>query len=131
MEHAYSRLLVVFSVLSVCLGNQGVRCQLTSDFYDETCPHLYTIVQQHVFTAMRAEMRMGASLLMLHFHDCFVNGCDGSILSDGSDGEKFAQPNLNSVRGYEVIDAIKADLESLCREVVSCADIVARLWSAL
>nr|CAB3495002.1 unnamed protein product [Digitaria exilis] len=74
---------------------------------------------------MRAEMRMGASLLRLHFHDCFVNGCDASILLDGSDGEKFARPNLNSVRGYEVIDAIKADLESNCPEVVSCADIVA------
>jgi len=73
MEHAYSRLLLVFSVLALCLGNQGVRCQLTSDFYDETCPLFYTIVQQHVFAAMRAEMRMGASLLRLHFHDCFVN----------------------------------------------------------
>ncbi|CAN6305494.1 unnamed protein product [Urochloa humidicola] len=123
MEHAYSRLLLVFSVLALCLGDQGMRCELTYDYYDESCPHLYTIVQQHVFIAMRAEMRMGASLLRLHFHDCF--GCDGSILLDGSDGEKFAQPNLNSVREYEVIDAIKADLESLCPEVVSCADIVA------
>lgn len=54
-----------------------------------------------------------------------MQGCDASILLDGSDGEKFAKPNLNSVRGYEVIDAIKADLESVCPEVVSCADIVA------
>ncbi|GJN27677.1 hypothetical protein PR202_gb15719 [Eleusine coracana subsp. coracana] len=68
---------------------------------------------------------MGASLLRLHFHDCFVNGCDGSILLDGESGEKFALPNRNSARGYEVIDAIKTDLESVCPEVVSCADIVA------
>ncbi|KAF8740831.1 hypothetical protein HU200_013712 [Digitaria exilis] len=124
-HHSFSRLLLVFSVLALCLGNQGVRCQLSYGYYDSTCPQLYTIVQQHVFAAMRAEMRMGASLLRLHFHDCFVNGCDASILLDGSDGEKFARPNLNSVRGYEVIDAIKADLESNCPEVVSCADIVA------
>ncbi|KAE8784290.1 Peroxidase N [Hordeum vulgare] len=52
-------------------------------------------------------------------------GCDGSILLDGADGEKFALPNKNSVRGYEVIDAIKADLENMCPGVVSCADIVA------
>jgi hypothetical protein len=54
-----------------------------------------------------------------------IKGCDGSILLDGDDGEKFAQPNQNSVRGYEVIDAIKADLESMCPGVVSCADVVA------
>jgi len=125
MENSYCRWVLVCSVLALCLGSRGARCELTPNFYHSTCPQLYYIVRHHVFVAMRAEMRMGASLLRLHFHDCFVNGCDGSILLDGSDGEKFARPNLNSVRGYEVIDAIKADLERVCPEVVSCADIVA------
>ncbi|XP_062200954.1 peroxidase N-like [Phragmites australis] len=125
MDHSYCRLVLVCSVLALCLGNQGARSQLTVDFYYNTCPQLYAIVQQHVFSAMMVETRMGASLLRLHFHDCFVNGCDGSILLDGDTGEKFALPNLNSVRGFEVIDAIKADLETFCPEVVSCADIVA------
>ncbi|KAK4492426.1 hypothetical protein RD792_003231 [Penstemon davidsonii] len=71
------------------------------------------------------EMRMAASLLRLHFHDCFVNGCDASLLLDGSDGEKFAGPNINSARGFEVIDAIKTAVESACSDVVSCADILA------
>ncbi|KAL6963355.1 peroxidase [Sarracenia purpurea var. burkii] len=98
---------------------------LTSDFYSATCPNLLSVVRKEVQNAMKAETRMAASLLRLHFHDCFVNGCDGSVLLDGSDGEKFALPNLNSARGFGVVDSIKTAVESACSGVVSCADILA------
>ncbi|XP_037494379.1 cationic peroxidase 1-like [Jatropha curcas] len=72
---------------------------------------------------------MGASLLRLHFHDCFVNGCDASVLLDPSptiDSEKNAVANVNSARGFEVIDQIKLEVDKVCgRPVVSCADILA------
>jgi peroxidase len=74
MEYSYSyRFMLVCSVLVLCLNTRGARCQLSDDFYDYICPDVYTVVQQHVYAAMRTEMRMGASLLRLHFHDCFVN----------------------------------------------------------
>nr|BAJ89530.1 predicted protein [Hordeum vulgare subsp. vulgare] len=65
---------------------------------------------------------MGASLLRLHFHDCFVQGCDASVLLSGM--EQNAAPNVMSLRGFEVIDSIKAKLETMCKQTVSCADIL-------
>jgi peroxidase len=85
-------------------------------------------VKAAVNQAVNNEKRMGASLLRLHFHDCFVNGCDGSILLDDNStftGEKTALPNANSVRGFDVIDTIKTQVEAACSGVVSCADILA------
>nr|GMC99090.1 peroxidase 72-like [Ipomoea batatas] len=70
---------------------------------------------------------MAASLLRLTFHDCFVQGCDASLLLDKGDGitsEKNANPNRNSLIGFNVIDDIKDALEKECPQTVSCADIL-------
>lgn len=58
-----------------------------------------------------------------------MQGCDASILLDKTatiDSEKNAIPNNNSIRGFDVIDKIKSEVDKCCgRTVVSCADIVA------
>ncbi|KAI4322788.1 hypothetical protein L6164_022452 [Bauhinia variegata] len=118
--------VVVLSILSLfaCSGN----AQLSANFYATSCPNLQTIVRNGMRTAVTTEARMGASILRLFFHDCFVNGCDGSILLDDTatfTGEKNAGPNQNSARGFEVIDTIKTSVEAACSGVVSCADILA------
>uniref|UniRef100_A0A0V0HRW2 peroxidase n=1 Tax=Solanum chacoense TaxID=4108 RepID=A0A0V0HRW2_SOLCH len=108
----------------VCFSN----AQLSDNFYGTSCRNLQTIVRNAMIQAVKREARLGASILRLFFHDCFVNGCDASILLDDTStftGEKNANPNRNSARGYEVIDTIKAQVESACPNVVSCADILA------
>ncbi|XP_065012268.1 peroxidase P7-like [Musa acuminata AAA Group] len=102
--------------------------QLSPTFYSETCPTLETVVLLAMTPVVLLEPRMGASILRLFFHDCFVNGCDASVLLDDTatfTGEKNAGPNANSLRGFDVIDTIKTAVELLCPGTVSCADILA------
>ncbi|KAL0419210.1 UNVERIFIED_CONTAM: Peroxidase 4 [Sesamum radiatum] len=115
----------LFVVLAHLQGSSSTH--LSTDFYEKSCPRVFGIVKSVVKSAVMEEKRMGASLLRLHFHDCFVQGCDGSILLDDTPsfkGEKTAGGNNNSVRGYEVIDDIKSKVEAVCPGIVSCADIV-------
>ncbi|XP_026387612.1 peroxidase 40-like [Papaver somniferum] len=108
--------------------DNGAASSLQIDAYIHTCPDVERIIYSKVEEAVMNDPRMAASLLRLHFHDCFVNGCDASVLLDDSNtfvGEKTAVPNLNSLRGFDVVDAIKCELESVCPETVSCADILA------
>ncbi|MCO5559581.1 hypothetical protein L7F22_013182 [Adiantum nelumboides] len=102
--------------------------QLKKGFYAESCPDLEKIVFGVMQEAVRASPRDAASILRLFFHDCFVQGCDGSLLLDdepGFQGEKGAVPNKNSARAFYVIDFIKSSVEAFCPGVVSCADILA------
>ncbi|KAL5166746.1 Cationic peroxidase 1 [Glycine soja] len=106
-------------------GSSG-SSQLSSDFYSTTCPNALSTIKSVVDSAVSNEARMGASLLRLHFHDCF--GCDASVLLNDTTsftGEQTARGNVNSIRGFGVIDNIKSQVESLCPGVVSCADILA------
>ncbi|XWS64004.1 hypothetical protein CRYUN_Cryun06bG0149600 [Craigia yunnanensis] len=116
---------VVMLLLLICSACQA---QLSSTFYANTCPNALSTIRTSIRSAIARERRMAASLIRLHFHDCFVQGCDASILLDNSPSitsEKFVIQNNNSARGYEVIDQAKSAVENVCPGVVSCADILA------
>ncbi|XP_057743425.1 peroxidase P7-like [Arachis stenosperma] len=120
---------LILSVLVFAIVASSGLSQLTPDYYENSCPNALSTIKSVVEAAVEKERRMGASLLRLHFHDCFVNGCDGSILLDPTstiESEKNALPNKNSVRGFEVVDEIKHAVDEACgNPIVSCADILA------
>ncbi|XP_020085435.1 peroxidase 44-like [Ananas comosus] len=63
----------------------------------------------------------------MYFHDCFVRGCDASILispTKKKTTERSAGPN-QTVRGFDIIDEAESSLETQCPGNVSCADIIA------
>ncbi|ONH98328.1 hypothetical protein PRUPE_7G243400 [Prunus persica] len=108
-------------ILVMILPVQG---QLKTLFYSSSCPKAEATIRSTVESYFNKDPTIAAGLLRLHFHDCFVQGCDGSVLIKGSSAERNALPNLG-LRGFEVIDDAKAQLEALCPGVVSCADILA------
>ncbi|XP_017242301.1 peroxidase N1-like [Daucus carota subsp. sativus] len=106
------------------LVTPSALAQTKVGFYSTSCPKAETIVSDTVKKHVKANTAVAPGLLRMIFHDCFVHGCDASILIDGSDAEKTATPNL-LLRGYDVIEDAKTQLEAACPGVVSCSDILA------
>ncbi|KAL0559888.1 hypothetical protein IC582_000268 [Cucumis melo] len=117
-------ILVVYVVavvlLSTAVHGQGTRL----GFYRATCPQVESIVRSTVQSHFRMDPSIAPGLLRMHSHDCFVRGCDASVLLAGPNSERTAVPN-RTLKGFEVIDDAKSQLEDVCPGVVSCADILA------
>ncbi|XP_009588152.1 peroxidase 24 [Nicotiana tomentosiformis] len=115
-------LLVTVVAFGICNADK-----LKMNYYHKSCPSVERIVREITWSRVAADPSLPAKLLRLHYHDCFVRGCDASVLLDSTpknSAEKAALPN-RSLGGYEVIDDIKKKLEQVCPHKVSCADILA------
>ncbi|KAA8547544.1 hypothetical protein F0562_003973 [Nyssa sinensis] len=100
---------------------------LSLNYYDQTCPNAESIITNAVNEATKTDKTVPAALLRMHFHDCFIRGCDASVLlnSNGNNSaEKDGPPNI-SLHAFYVIDNAKKQLEASCPGIVSCADILA------
>ncbi|XP_004240141.2 peroxidase 3-like [Solanum lycopersicum] len=105
------------------------NAQLQQNFYAKSCPKAEKIILEYVHKHIPNAPSLAAALIRMHFHDCFVRGCDASVLlnftsSTGNQTEKVGIPNL-TLRGFSFIDNVKKIIEDECPGVVSCADIVA------
>ncbi|CAH2034631.1 unnamed protein product [Thlaspi arvense] len=96
---------------------------LSLSYYDKICPDFEKIVDTKVREWTKTDPSLGPALLRLLFHDCGVTGCDASVLLD-HEGSERRSPASKTLRGFELIDDIKAELEKSCRGLVSCADIL-------
>ncbi|XP_013627214.1 PREDICTED: peroxidase 25-like [Brassica oleracea var. oleracea] len=111
-------------IIVLVLGKEVRSQSLKNGYYSSSCPRAESIVRSTVESHFDSDPTISPGLLRLHFHDCFVQGCDGSVLIKGKSAEQAALAN-GGLRGFEVIDDAKAQLELECPGVVSCADILA------
>ncbi|EMS51085.1 Peroxidase 2 [Triticum urartu] len=108
-------------LLLLCLAASS-SAQLSPRFYATSCPRALAIIRRGVAAAVNIPSYM---FLLPRYVN---HGCDASVLlSDTASftGEQVAAPNAGSIRGMNVIDNIKAQVEAVCTQTVSCADILA------
>ncbi|GLT29588.1 hypothetical protein SLA2020_237490 [Shorea laevis] len=124
---------VIFSPTHLCtllilalyfLVDSPSNADLSFNFYAASCPTAEFMVRNIVSSASSTDPTLPGKLLRLLFHDCFVEGCDASVLLQGN-GTERSDPANTSLGGFSVIDSAKRVLEIFCPATVSCADIIA------
>ncbi|KVI04674.1 heme peroxidase, partial [Cynara cardunculus var. scolymus] len=120
-------LSLLFGLVLLGVARLNVINALSSNYYDQTCPQAESTVTSVVKKAMLNNRTVTTALLRMHFHDCFIRGCDASVLlnSTGKNkAEKDGPPNI-SLHAFYVIDKAKKAVKVVCPKTVSCTDILA------
>ncbi|KAH7577184.1 hypothetical protein ACOSP7_002005 [Xanthoceras sorbifolium] len=124
MEGYWRRGMLLLMVVMIMQRGEG---QLAENFYRVTCPNVESIVRQVVSTKISQTFTTIPATLRIFFHDCFVEGCDASVLitSPNGDAEKDAEDNISLAGdGFDTVFKAKQAVEAACPGTVSCADIL-------
>ncbi|WVZ65499.1 hypothetical protein U9M48_014851 [Paspalum notatum var. saurae] len=119
---------VVAVALAAGLMLPSGEARLSPDYYRSMCPDVEAIVRAVVAKKVKETFVTVPATLRLFFHDCFVEGCDASVViaSRDNDAEKDAPDNVSLAGdGFDTVVRAKAEVEKKCPGVVSCADILA------
>ncbi|PAN44885.1 hypothetical protein PAHAL_9G077400 [Panicum hallii] len=123
------RILAAF--LAALAAAAGVAAQLRQDYYTAVCPDLESIVRDAVSKKVQDQPVAVGATIRLFFHDCFVEGCDASVIlvSTGNSTAEKDHPNNLSLAGdgFDTVIKAKAAVDAVpaCTNQVSCADILA------
>ncbi|CAI0457769.1 unnamed protein product [Linum tenue] len=120
--------MIAVLIIAVGISSAAGQGMLRENFYAGSCPNVEAVVQQVVATKASQQFTTIPATLRLFFHDCFVTGCDASVMvaSPNGDAEKDAADNLSLAGdGFDTIVRSKTAVEAICPGVVSCADIMA------
>ncbi|CAH1454688.1 unnamed protein product [Lactuca virosa] len=122
------RVISILLLISFLISSSHSQ-QLTTSYYQKTCPKFDQIMQDTTTNKQINSPTTAAAALRLFFHDCLVEGCDASVLISSrpfSKAERDADINLSLPGdGFDVVVRAKTALELACPGVVSCADILA------
>ncbi|XP_022852754.1 peroxidase 31-like [Olea europaea var. sylvestris] len=119
-------LLLLFSTAAYSQRRQPI---LSTSYYQKKCPRFEQIMQDATTNKQITSPTTAAATLRLFFHDCFMGGCDASVLISSTPfnkAERDADINLSLPGdGFDVVVRAKTAVELACPGVVSCADILA------
>ncbi|KAJ4830500.1 Peroxidase 45 [Turnera subulata] len=125
MEKQSFIVLAIFLLLSTTAS-----AQLSQNFYKNICPNVESLVRSAVQKKFQQTFVTAPATLRLFFHDCFVRGCDASVLiaSPSNNAEKDHPDDISLAGdGFDTVIKAKAAVDSdpRCKNRVSCADILA------
>ncbi|KAJ6422900.1 hypothetical protein OIU84_027809 [Salix udensis] len=96
---AMANFLALFLLMELIAGGYRDGANgLSMNYYVFSCPFAEPIVRNTVASALQSDPTLAAGLVRMHFHDCWIQGCDGSVLLDSTKNntaEKESAGNLS------------------------------------